>query len=160
MRFPRLALAAVALTASLSAALPAAAQAQAVDLTSRIFVLREVPQADGTVKEVRDAPDRVLPGDPVLIELDYTNGGSAPANDFVAVNPIPAGLAFVSTSSPADYSVDGGQSWGPLVSLTVPVAGAAPRAAAPADVTHLRFKAPGAVAAGASGQFVFRAAVR
>lgn len=156
MRAPHLILAALCL----SGALPAAAQAQAVDLTSQIFVLRQVTAPDGAVTETRVAPDRVLPGDPILIELDYTNTGAAPATNFQAVNPIAPGLAFVSTDASADYSVDGGAKWGPLDALTVPVEGAAPRAAVPEDVTHLRFKAPGAVAPGATGAFAFRAVVR
>ena len=155
MRLPPLILAAI----GLSAALPAAAQAQAVDLTSQIFVLRQTVQPDGTTVETRAAPDRVLPGDPILIELDYANKGTRPATNFEAVNPIAPGLAFVSTDANVDYSVDGGTNWGPLATLTVPVAGAQPRAAAPDDVTHLRFKAPGSVAPGATGAFTFRAVV-
>ena len=146
--------------ALLATATPALAQSDAVTLRSEVFVLRDVPQPDGTVKREAQAPDRVLPGDPILIRLDYSNIGGTPATDFLAVNPIPEALAFTSTASIADYSVDGGKTWGPLASLTVPKDDGTARPAQAADVTHLRFHAPGAVAAGAKGQFAFNAVVR
>ena len=156
MRLPQLILAAAALTA----VIPATAQTGAVNLSSEVFVLRDVTQPDGTVKQEALPPERVLPGDQILIRIDYTNAGAEPATNFTAVNPIPAGLTFAATDSLADYSVDGGTSWGPLRKLTVPVADGTARPAQAADVTHLRFKAPGAVAAGSGGEFAFRAIVR
>ncbi len=158
MRLPRL-LAAAAL--ALAATAPTLAQEQPVELISSLFVLHRTTLSDGTVTETRDAPDTVLPGDPILVELTYANTGAAPAENFSAVNPIPDGLVFVSTDTAAtDYSVDGGKSWGPLASLSVPDGDGKPRAATAADVNQVRFHAPAAVAPGATGTFAFRAVVR
>ena len=157
MRLPHLILAAALAAGSVA---PALAQSAALTLSSEVFVLHDVVQPDGSVKQTAQAPERVLPGDPILIRLNYANTGAEPATNFSAVNAIPDALVFASTSSSADYSVDGGKSWGPLASLTVAAADGTTRPAQAADVTHLRFKAPGPVAAGAKGQFAFNALVR
>ena len=157
MRLPRLFVAALALAATA----PALAQEQPVELTSHLFVLHRTTAPDGTVTETRDAPDTVLPGDSILVELTYANTGAVPAENVSAVNPIPSGLVFVSTDAPGtDCSVDGGESWGPLASLTVAGDDGQPRPAIAADVTHLRFHAPAAVAPGTAGTFAFRSVVR
>ena len=157
MRAPHLFAAALAL----SFAGPALAQDAPVALTSQLFVLHQTTAADGTVTETRDAPDTVLPGDAILVQLTYANNAAEPAENFTAVNPIPTGLAFVSSETPGtDYSVDGGESWGPLASRTVSGDDGQSRAAVPADVTHVRFHAPAAVAPGATGTFAFRSVVR
>jgi hypothetical protein len=56
-------------------------------------------------------------------------------------------------------SVDGGQHWGRLATLTLPGADGKPRAAVAADVTHVRWVVP-AIAPGSTGAITFHATVR
>ena len=78
------------LIAMLALAAPAAAlAADEVRLTSEVFVERNVPQPDGTVRKVREAPNVVTPGDTLIFILSYRNEGAAAATGFVVTNPMP-----------------------------------------------------------------------
>ena len=118
---------------------PAAAQGT---LTSKVELEKLTSASPGQpAAKSYTSPDVVVPGDRVRITLIFTNGGAAPAADVKIVNPIPEGLVFDGTSDPKDFtvSVDGGQTFGAIEMLTVPVAGAAPRPATVFDVTHVRW---------------------
>jgi uncharacterized repeat protein (TIGR01451 family) len=128
------------------------------NLTSKIEVERLTPAADGRPpSKSYAAPETVVPGDRIRITLNFTNAGQAPAAGVNLVNPIPPALVFDGTDDVQDFavSVDGGKVFGPLAQLTVPVAGAAPRAAAAADVTHVRWKWADAVAPGQTRSVAF-----
>ena len=91
-----------------------------VALDSAVFVERSVTGADGKPSVVREEPKLVTPGDKLVFVLSYKNAGTAPADSFVVTNPIPASVSFVASDSPgADFSVDGGKSWGALAALKV-----------------------------------------
>ena len=142
--------------ALLMGAQPAAAQGGA--LTSKVELEKLTPSGDGRpATKSYAAPDVVVPGDRVRITLTFTNGGAAPAADVKIVNPIPEGLTFDGTSDPKDFtvSVDGGKIFGALETLTVPVAGAAPRAATAGDVTHVRWLWSNPVPAAAARSVAF-----
>ncbi|ALJ14294.1 DUF11 domain-containing protein [Sphingopyxis macrogoltabida] len=138
---------------------PAAAQGGGA-LTSKIELQKVVP-GTGTDRHAElytfVAPDVVVPGDRIRVTLTFTNNGTAPASGVNIVNPIPEGLVFDGANDPAAFSVsvDGAKAFGALDALTVPVEGAAPRAAANADVTHVRWLWPDAIPVGGSRSVAF-----
>lgn len=154
---------ALALAALFAAGIqPAAAQGTG-SLTSKIELEKSVPSSDGQPpKKTYVAPDVVVPGDRVRVALTFTNNGAAPAAGLNLVNPIPEGLMFDDTADTAGFGVstDGGKTFGALAALTVPVGGAAPRPATAADVTHVRWLWPDAIAPGQSRSVAFFGQVR
>ena len=143
-----------AILASLMTAQPGLAQAGNA-LTSKIEL--EKPAASPGGPKIYTAPDSVVPGDRVRITLTFANNGRAPAANVNIVNPVPEGLAFDGTDDQTDFtaSVDGGKSFASLEMLTVTPEGASPRAATPADVTHVRWLWTSAVPAGQSRSVAF-----
>lgn len=141
---------------------PAAAQATGA-LTSKIELEKHTPAGDGeAAKKSYVTPDVVVPGDRVRVSLTFTNNGTAPAAGINLVNPIPEGLLFEDTADAANFSVsvDGGRTFSSLASLTVPVQDATARAATAADVTHVRWLWPDAIAPGQSRSVAFFGHVR
>ncbi len=127
-------------------------------LTSKIELEKLTPGANGRPPAASyTAPDVVVPGDRIRVTLSFTNHGDAPAAGVDIVNPIPEGLVFDGTDDTSDFTVsaDGGKSFGALADLTVPVAGATPRAATTADVTHVRWLWTDAVAPGSTRSVAF-----
>lgn len=140
-------------------AVPAAAQD--VTLKSEVLVERSVTGPDGRVTTTLEAPTTVVPGDRVVIALDYRNAGAEPAKEFTVVNPLPAALAFNGAASAGhDLSVDGGKSWGQLAQLTIGQADGTTRAATPADVTHVRWILRTPIAPRAGGKLTIGGVVR
>jgi uncharacterized repeat protein (TIGR01451 family) len=134
--------------------------AQDVSLTSKVFVERVKPGADGKPVTVREEPGVVTPGDRLVFVLGYRNGGAQPATGFTLTNPIPPSVAFAgSDDSSATVSVDGGKSWGALASLRVVQADGTSRPAVAADVTHIRWSFGRPIAAGTGGELSFRGTV-
>lgn len=143
-------------------AIPVAAQGTGA-LTSKIELEKLTPTTDGQAPaKSYIAPDVVVPGDRIRVTLTFTNNGAAPAVGLNLTNPIPEGLVFDETADTAGFSVsvDGGKTFGALAGLTMPVSGAGPRAAAAADVTHVRWLWPDAVAPGQSRSVAFFGRVR
>ena len=141
---------------------PAAAwAADEVRLTSEVFVEHQVPQPDGSVRTVREAPNVVTPGDKLVFVLSYRNEGAAPATGFVVTNPMPESVTYADSASPGEIvSVDGGQNWGELGSLRVRNADGSQRPAVAADVTHVRWRFAAPIAAGEGGNLSFQGVVR
>ena len=132
-------------------------------LTSKVELEKTVPGQNGqAATQSYITPDVVVPGDRVRISLTFTNNGTKPASGVVIANPIPQALMFDGTNDVEDFSVsaDGGKKYGALASLTVPVEGAAPRPATAADVTHVRWQWPDAIAPGQSRSTAFFGRVR
>jgi uncharacterized repeat protein (TIGR01451 family) len=150
------------LLAFLALVAPAAAfAANAVSLSSQVFVERVKQEADGKSTIVREAPSVVTPGDKLVFVLGYRNGGAEPATGFVVTNPIPDAVAYAGTESAgALVSVDGGKSWGALAALKVANPDGTSRTASPADVTHIRWSFSQPISAGTSGQLSFRGVVK
>ena len=141
---------------------PATAQGTGA-LTSKIELEKSMPHADGgPAKKTYVAPDVVVPGDRIRVALTFTNNGAAPAAGVKLVNPIPEGLIFDDTADAANFSVsiDGGKTFGSLASLSLPVKGAVARAVTAADVTHVRWLWPDAIAPGQSRSVAFFGRVR
>ena len=139
---------------------PALAQSQ-VALTSEIFVERTTTDANGRQNVSLEAPSVVTPGDPLVFVLHYRNNATSPATDFVVTNPIPESVSYVSSESAGSVlSVDGGQSWGQLATLSVRNADGTSRPAAAADVTHIRWRIAQPIPAGGQGELRFRGVVK
>jgi len=145
----------------LALVVPAAtAAAEPVSLTSKVFVERVKPGADGKPVTVREDPGVVTPGDKLAFVLRYRNSGAQPATGFTLTNPIPPSVDFVGTDdASASVSVDGGKSWGALASLKVVAADGTGRPAVAADVTHIRWSFGRPIAAGSGGELSFRGVV-
>jgi uncharacterized repeat protein (TIGR01451 family) len=150
------------IVAGLAALLPVAAfAADAVALSSAVFVEKEAKDSDGRVRTELFAPKLVTPGDRLVFILSYHNTGPQPASNFVVTNPLPEAVAFAGTPDDrALVSVDGGKNWGPLPALSVRESDGRLRNARPEDVTHIRWKLARPLAAGASGKLSFRGTVR
>ncbi len=132
-----------------------------VTLDSVVFVERSVTAANGKTRIALEEPKLVTPGDKLVFVLSYKNAGTAPADSFVVTNPIPASVGFVASDSPgADFSVDGGRSWGMLAALKVKAADGSARAATASDITHVRWVFAKAIPVGAAGKLSFRGTVR
>lgn len=132
-------------------------------LTSKVELEKTTPAQDGRpATKTYVTPDVVVPGDRVRISLIFTNNGAKPASGVVIANPIPSALMFDGTDDQAGFGVstDGGRKFDALASLTVPVEGAAPRPATAADVTHVRWQWPDAIAPGQSRSVAFFGRVR
>lgn len=152
---------------------PAHAQAQSgvaapVTLRSDVKIERTEIDANGNQKKILYTPKdvAVVPGDNVVFNLLVSNGGAQPAVGFVATNPMPAAVRFVSvTEDWAEVSVDGGQSYGKLGTLKVKVKDAAAaaeveRAATAEDVTHVRWVFADAIASGTQRTVSYRGVVK
>lgn len=152
-----------AIIAAAAIAVPAIAATQSpLEIASKIFVAERKLAADGTVHTALVPAKKAVPGDQVVFVLAYRNTGAAPLSNLVFNNPVPAGVAYRAPAegSPApELSVDG-KTFGALASLRVPVAGGASRPAGANDVTHVRWRLNGALAAGGKGQFAFQAVLK
>ena len=138
-----------------------AVAADNVALESAVFVERSVTGSDGKPSVVREQPKLVTPGDKLVFVLSYKNAGTAPAESFVVTNPLPASVGFIASDSPgADFSIDGGKSWGSLAALKVKSADGKVRAATAADITHVRWAFAKAIPVGGAGKLSFRGIVR
>jgi len=142
--------------------LPSAGLAQnQVSLDSEIFVERTTHAPNGAAQVALEAPGVVTPGDPIVFVLHYRNNGTAPAAAFVVTNPIPQSVSFAGAQSAgAEYSVDGGRSWGALAALTVRNPDGTRRPAAATDVTHIRWRLAQAIPPGGRGELRFRGVVK
>jgi len=133
-----------------------------LEVTTRILVERRVAARDGTT-QIRTVPaTRAVPGDRLTVVLAYRNTGARPIDNLVLANPVPRQIAYrgPAEGSPLpELSVDGRQ-FGALESLRVALASAGSRAAGPDDVTAVRWRLNGPVAAGASGTLSFRGVLK
>ncbi len=141
---------------------PAAAQGTGT-LTSKIELEKlSTEAADQVPTKTYVAPETVVPGDRIRVTLAFVNNGATPAAGVNLTNPIPDGLVFDGADDAAGFavSIDGGATFGALAELTVAVAGSAPRPAVAADVTHVRWLWPDAVAPGQARSVAFFGRVR
>ena len=139
-------------------AAPAAlfAQAQSVALTSKAFVVKQVPDGPGKTKNTLVVPERVLPGEALVFMLEYKNTGAKPATTFVINNPIPENVIYTGAEQPwAEVSVDRGKSFGQLATLKVAKGDGTMRAALPTDVTAVRWKFAQPIAPAAEGRVMY-----
>lgn len=142
-------------------AVPALA-AGPLQVTAKVLTEQKVRAADGSVRVNLVPARKVVPGDKVVFVLGYRNTGTQSISNVVLDNPVPAGIAYrgpSATSAAPDVSVDG-KTYGPLGSLRVRTAPGVTRAAAPDDVTNVRWRLASPVTAGAQGQLSFQAVLK
>jgi len=143
--------------------LPALAMAE-VSLITEAFKIVPVQQADGSVVEEWQTPEKVVPGDKVGYRISYSNTGKEAVEGVVINNPVPAETIYIANSatganSTITYSVDGGQNFGKANELTVTAQGAT-RAAKAEDYSHIRWMLTQPVEAGASGKVEFKVRIK
>ena len=139
----------------------AAYAATPLQLSSDVFVERQIVRVDGSKTVVLEKPKLVMPGDSLVFIVKYKNAGSTTANNFVVTNPLPTAVTFDGTSDGLEVvSVDGGRSWGILGSLKVKKPDGSTRPAQRSDVTHLKWNLNQPLTAGAEGKLIFRGVVK
>ncbi len=144
-------------------AAPLAAQqtASPISFTADVKAEKTVTGPDGKTRIELVDPDMIVPGDRLVFGTDYTHAGAEPVTNFSITNPLPEAVRLAPDADPAlEVSVDGGKTWGKLAALTVTDADAATtRAAAHADVTHVRWVLP-TIAPGEKGRLTYPAIIR
>ncbi|WP_225206632.1 hypothetical protein [Novosphingobium huizhouense] len=136
---------------------PDAASAR-VRLASDVFVERFAPAGEGRVARVLERAAVLRPGDRVVFVVNWQ---ASRAQQFTLTNPMPQAIAFEgSAREDAQVSVDGGRTWGALDQLSVRTRDGRLRPATGEDVTHVRWRVPGAMAALGAGQMTYRGIVR
>lgn len=151
---------AIAYLASTIVGAPAFA-ATPLQLSSDVFVERQIKRADGTKTVILEKPNIVTPGDNLVFVVKYRNVSSSTASNFVVTNPLPSAVMFNGTSDGLEVvSTDGGRSWGFLKNLRVAKADGATRPAQRGDVTHLKWNLNQPLTAGAEGKLIFRGVVK
>lgn len=137
------------------------AYAENLALNSRIFVETQVKQADGTLRTQLVPAKRAVPGDTLVVMVDYRNATSSPATNVTVTNPVPTAIAYRSSHDDgAQVSIDGGRNWGKLEDLRIANRDGTVRHASPEDVTHIRWRFASAIPAGGTGKVSFRGVVR
>lgn len=132
-----------------------------LQLSSDVFVERQVVRNDGSKKTVLEKPNMVTPGDNLVFIVRYRNVGGATASNFVVTNPLPAAVVFDGTSDDLEIvSVDGGRRWGRLTALRIAKADGSTRPAVRSDVTHIKWNLNQPLTAGAEGKLIFRGIVK
>jgi uncharacterized repeat protein (TIGR01451 family) len=149
---------------AVAALAPSLAAAVSPALVIKAAVLREerVAAADGSTATRLVAPTRVTPGDRLVYQLSYRNGGTAPATGVVIAYPVPEHLQYAGAATPSaapELSVDG-KTFGPLPTLLVRGPGGTSRPAQAADVRVVRWRLSRPVAAGGEGTVAFRALLK
>ena len=122
--------------------LPSLSMAQ-VELTTDMFEVVEVKQANGKSKIEWVKPDNIIPGDKVGYRITVNNKGTAEAGDLVLNNPVPDNTIYVAESarganSKIEFSVDGGSQFGEPAQLFIKKDGKQLPATAK-DYTHVRW---------------------
>lgn len=135
--------------------------ASPLQLSSDVFVERQIKRADGSNATVLEKPKLVVPGDSLVFVVKYKNVGQAPAANFSVTNPMPKAVAFNGTSDGLEIvSVDGGVNWGSLAKLSVIGKDGKNRPARMTDVTHIKWKLSKPLSVGSEGKLMFRGVVK
>ncbi len=152
----------------------AAAAPSAMEVKSAILVERSETAKDGKVTTSLKDPKSitVVPGDKLVITLNWANKGGEAATNFVAVNPVHTAVRFDDVREDwAEVSIDGGKNWVAMSALpTLKVSedttgedgtvASISREAGTGDVTHVRWNFKDPIAAGKSGSLEFRGTVK
>ena len=155
---------ALILAAVVVATLPLTAHAvaqDALEVTTKVEKEIVVENERGETVVERVAADVVVPGERVVYTITFRNVGAEPADNVVITNPIADSLIYVAGSAASDiasveFSIDGGQTFGPASELTLVDEGVE-RPATTQDYTHVRWIMQTELAAGAEGQTSFAA---
>lgn len=142
--------------------LPVSALAQGhLNVTTVVHKEVTVETEDGKSETRLVEAESVIPGERVVYTITFENIGAEPAENVVITNPIADSLTYVAGSASGaemrvEFSIDGGQSFGPASELTI-VDDGTERPATTQDYTHVRWIMQSELAAGAEGQASFAA---
>ncbi|MEM6907844.1 MAG: hypothetical protein AAF494_04120 [Pseudomonadota bacterium] len=138
-----------------------AAQAEPkVRLQSDVKAFKQVTDASGNETNELVEPTIFTPGTRLSFGLSYDNQGQLPATNVTATNPLSEAVRLAPDADPAlIVSVDGGESFGTLASLSITTETGATRPATHADVTHVRWTIA-SIAPGESGRVAFPVIIR
>ncbi|MEP3420973.1 MAG: hypothetical protein ABJN35_04505 [Erythrobacter sp.] len=150
-----------ALLVASTAAMPIAAHAQnSVDVSGDVKAVETSVDEAGNETTQLVEPGVIIPGGRLVFGTDYTNNSDEPAENFVVTNPLPTAVRLAPDADPdLIVSVDGGNSWGTLASLSIANEDGSTRTAAHADVTHVRWTLA-SIAPGESGRLEYPAIIR
>lgn len=153
----------VALIAVGASAIPLAAQAQgqsSVALSGDVLAVETSIDAEGRETTQLVEPGVIVPGDRLIFGTDYANNGAETVENFVVTNPLPGAVRLAGDADPElMVSIDGGENWGALATLTVIAEDGTERSATHGDVTHVRWVLP-SIAPGESGRLEYPAIIR
>ncbi len=151
----------VATLFAMAATLPSAALAQSpIALSGDVKEVETVVDASGNETTRLVEPTSIVPGDRLIFGTDYANNGDEAVENFVVTNALPSAVRLASDANPdLTVSVDNGDSWGVLASLTIVEVGGTTRAAVHADVTHVRWTLA-TIAPGETGRVEYPAIIR
>lgn len=146
------------------AAILAATPAMALEAQQHVLKEVAVERADGTTERRFVAAEGIAPGETVAYALVFRNDQPRAAEGVVLTMPIPAEVLYVEGSAAgagavAAYSADGGTTFAAREALRVTGEDGLLRAAAPADLTHVRWTLA-SVAPGQSGQLFFKGVLK
>lgn len=147
------------MVATVGTAAPLLAQAaEPVQLASDVFIERfEAAPGGGSIR-VLERADRLRAGDRVIFVVNWKASRN---REFTVTNPMPRTITFQgSARNDEEVSVDGGHVWGALADLLVHEPDGQLRHARAEDVTHVRWRVPGELAALGAGQMTYRGVVR
>lgn len=125
---------------------------------------QEVKTPDGKTEKRRVPVQQAVPGTEVVYTSTFRNIGQRSAGNISIVNPVPANTTLVGGSAFGEnadtvYSIDGGKTWGAADKLVVVGPDGRRRAAAPSDITHIRWTYRGELPAGKQSSVGFRVVV-
>ena len=133
---------------------------QPITLESEVKAVVEVIDDNGEARTELIEPGTIVPGDRLVFTTTYVNSGTEPVENFTMTNPLP-GAVRLAPDADADLvvSVDGGNTWGPLSTLSATAEDGSSRPAEHGDVTHIRWTLD-VVEPGASGRLEYPAIIR
>ncbi len=149
-----------------SSAIPLTAHAQSgspVALSGDVMAVETSVDDAGNTSTQLVEPGVIVPGDRLVFGTDYANSGDEPVENFVVTNPLPSAVRLAPDADPElTVSIDGGETWGTISSLsavTIADEDGAMRPVTNADVTHVRWTLA-SIAPGESGRLEYPAIIR
>jgi uncharacterized repeat protein (TIGR01451 family) len=156
-----------AVVLSFALLVPFAAARAAEGVVSQLSALKQAVRTDPDGRPVQEyVPfSKVVPGDVLLCTVEYTNKGDAAAGHVIVTLPVPPEMSLVAGSeahetAEALYSVDGGQTYGPLSTLSVQEPDGTSRPARFSDVNAVRWTLIDDLAPGTSGKLSYLATIK
>jgi uncharacterized repeat protein (TIGR01451 family) len=133
---------------------------QDIRLDRQMFVERTSTDINGRARRVLESVDRAGSGDQLIFVVNWRNLGTRPVRGVAVTYAIPRGTQIDLADPAMQVSVDGGVHWGRIADLWLPTPLGGVRRAGSADITHVRWTMPDAIAPGESGRLSYRATVR
>ncbi|MEO0870731.1 MAG: hypothetical protein AAFY19_02050 [Pseudomonadota bacterium] len=137
-----------------------AASEPKVSLTSDVLAIVTKTDASGAVTTTLAEPTEFTPGTKLSFGMNYANNGVTPATNVTGTNPLNAAVRLAPDADPSlIVSVDGGETFGTLNTLSVATQTQGTRPPTHADVTHVRWTIA-SIAPGESGRIAFPVIIR